>query len=208
MSFYAGDQGTHRTRQHHTGLSEQDTDDFELEGTPVRVIFADQRLTMAGLADMMENMAALLTLGMATPYELMRPKARAKIDDSVVIAWIHKGSPLEVLMDLQGSVTAVTSVITLAGGVIALRPLYAKQLLKAAKADAEREREKLKRKISKALIIQFDELSKKKKKKLLRDKDFRRLLDQAAEGLMSIESISMAEAPESDSLSERILQRP
>ncbi|MDQ0078239.1 hypothetical protein [Arthrobacter oryzae] len=180
----------------------------EYVGIPVQVVFADQRLTMASFTELMESMEALLTIGMAEPYELTQPRARAKLADSVVIKAIHKESPLEILMDLQGSVAAVTSFVTLAGGLIALRPLYATQQLKAAKADAAREKEKLKQKIARDLVSQYDALSKKKKKKLLSNKKFRKLIEQAAEGVLSIESVSSEITDASDEHPTQILNRP
>ncbi|QDG66662.1 hypothetical protein NIBR502772_11000 [Pseudarthrobacter sp. NIBRBAC000502772] len=167
-------------------------------GIPVRVVFADHRYTIADFTDLMQNLEALLTIGMAQPYELTRSTTRANLADSVIIESIRKESPLEILMDMQASVTAVTSFITLAGGLIALRPLYATQQLKAAKADAEREQQKLKKKIARDLLSQYDDLSKKKKKKLFSDKKFRALIEQAAAAALSIESIESIEKVSSE----------
>ena len=166
-------------------------------GVPVTIVFTDQHLTMAGFADLMRNLEAFLTVGMAQPYELRLPQARARLADSMVITSISKSSPLVMGFDIQEGIQAVTQMISLAGGVIALRPLLAAQLEKAARADLERRKLKLKRKVVDALIMQFDDLPKKKKKKLLGDKRFMKLISRAAEGVLSIDSVSsdVIEAP-------------
>jgi hypothetical protein len=159
-------------------------------GIPVRVVFTDQRLTMAGFSELMENLEAFLTIGMAQPYELTLPQARARLADCMVITSISKSSPLVMGFDIQAGIQAVTQMITLAGGIIALRPVLATQLEKATRADLERQKLKLQRRIVDALIVQFDELPKKKRKKLISDKKFMANVEQAAKGLLNIDSIT------------------
>lgn len=160
-------------------------------GVTVTIVFTDDpRLTVAECKELMQNVEAFLTVGMGQSYEVTRPKARAKLGETMVVRSISKSSPLEIVLDLQAAIPAVASFLSLATAIVAFRPSFASYSLKAAAADAERERQKLKKKIIRDLNSQYDDLSKKKKRKLLSDKRFMALVDQAAEGAMIIESIT------------------
>jgi hypothetical protein len=167
-------------------------------GTSVKIVFFDQRYTVANFTNMMESLEALLIVGMAQPYEMMRPKARANLANSVVIRSIHKESPLEILVDVQASVDAATSFVTLIGGILALRPLYSTAMLQGAKADRLREEERLKRRIARDIRSQYEDLSKKKRRKLLGDKKFEQLIQQAVEAALSIDRIETKDVVASD----------
>jgi hypothetical protein len=157
--------------------------------SPVAVIFTEQIYTITDFTELMENLEALLILGMAQPYELTSPSARAHLADSVIIRKVSKQSPLQIMMDVQASVPAVSSVVALTASLTGLKSAYISLQLKKVKANAERQREILKQKIVSDLISQYDDLSKKKRKKLLSDKKLMALLGKAAEGAMSIENI-------------------
>lgn len=173
----------------------------ERSGTSVKIVFFDERYTVANFTDMMESLEALLIVGMAQPYEMMRPEARANLANSVVIRSIRKESPLEILVDVQASVAAATSFITLVGGIIALRPLYATAMLKGVKADKLREEERLKRRIARDIRSQYEDLSRKKRRKLLGNKEFELLVQQAVEAALSIDRIESEDEAASDAMS-------
>lgn len=160
-------------------------------GVEVTIVFTDDpRLTVPECKELMQNVEAFLMVGMGQSYELTRPKARAKLGETMVVRSISKSSPLEIVLDLQAAIPTVASFLSLATAIVAFRPVFASYSLKAATADAERERQKLKKKIIRDLNSQYDDLSKKKKRKLLNDTRFMALVDQAAEGAMKIESIT------------------
>lgn len=168
---------------------ESGTPQVENVGIPVRVVFVDQGYSLGGFTDLMEGLEALVTICMAEPSEVLRPKARAKLADSVVIGSIRKDSPLEIQMYVQTAIDSLGQLLTLCGGFIALQSLHSRHKRKAAQNTECQLRAELEQKAIRHLMSQFDGLSKKERKKLGK-KELDKIVQQAAGTLVSIESIS------------------